>query len=235
MVAPPWIASLPKLSAGPRATFGPKGRPARHRRLPSIPASFPGETAGDPVRALALALRRRCAICGCSLPLGSVWQVWNSSRGEDWPGGVYMSRLGPVHQSCAVYSAMVCPWLQYPTSQTRYDPESGKTKRGEAAIVQFGRYGIFFGNGGTRATWSIGHYDLAEYAPFGASTELESLYTEAVSADVKVIDLSSRLYWGAGDTGRLLECARSDQLSLSRLRASAFTQVNGYNYRLALL
>lgn len=232
---PPWLASLPRLSTGSPQFFGANGRPARYRELPSIPASFPGDTAGDSVRALALAIRRRCAICGCSLPTERVYHLWYQGPSwEEWPGGVWTHYIpGPMHKSCAIYSAMACPWLQYPNSKTKYRQDREKVKRGQAAIVEFGQYGIAFFEKGTHDTWAFGYYDDTEWVRYGTYKELRPWYVEAVAADAKLIDCATRLYW-ADNTG-LTECSRRDKPTLVRLRTSAVTWVNGYGYRLAVL
>jgi hypothetical protein len=69
IVEPPWTVDLPRLDRdGPADREAPAfRRPNHHVRLPSIAASYTGQTGGDEVRAWALALRHRCSlrVCGC--------------------------------------------------------------------------------------------------------------------------------------------------------------------------
>lgn len=239
---PPWTTGLPRLST---AT---KQRPAAHLRLPASLASFPGEVTADPVRGLALGLRRRCASCGCHI-LGGVYNVFVSSpdspdmrHGTAYAGDVYTSNIpGPKHRSCALHAALICPFLRYSISRKRHEPCKG-ARRGNAAVVGFRRFGIAYFTepvGRYPELWTyfhqFGYADMIERIPFGSAKELLPLYEKAVADDAKRIDISTRLHWTDSykDTRDLAQCEQLDRLRLATMQSSALTQINGYGYRLA--
>lgn len=216
IVEPPWTVDLPRLGSGRGLP-----RPRHFQQLPQLPVSFPGDSTGDPARAWALALRRRCAVCGCTIrgPFYSYdYGVAATRRVSEWPGGVFTSRgPGPTHRSCAIYSALVCPFFKYPTSRERR-PDT-HALRGDAAVLVFNGYGEAFFAEPTR--WGTYHTfaysELVERIPFGPSRrDLLPLYNEAVAADAAGIDTSTRLYWGrsAADQQRLIECKEADDVYL---------------------
>jgi hypothetical protein len=216
IVEPPWMADLPRLGAG-------RGfpRPRHFQQLPHLPVSFPGDSTGDPVRAWALALRRRCSVCGCTMR-GPVYAfdygAPTARRVSELRGGIFTSRLpGPAHRSCAIYSALVCPFFKYPTSRRHH---GGSQARGDAVILAFSGCGSAYFAEHTETEWgpySFAYSELVERIEFGASKELRPLYEAAVAADAKVIDISTRLYWGGGlaDQQRLEECNQADNVTIN--------------------
>jgi len=213
---PPWIEALPRLSDRPPRDPGRKWR-GHGELLPCLPCAIPGGTQGDPVRNWALALRRRCSVCGCGMR-GPFCNMTITRRQNEWPGGVYTTTIpGPMHKSCALYSALVCPFFKYPTSRERRSDTHAL--RGDAAVLVFNGYGeAFF----AEPTWwgayhAFAYSELVERIPFGPSRrDLLPLYEAAVVEDAKVIDTSTALYWGrsAADQQRLAECKEADDVYL---------------------
>lgn len=224
---PEWVQALPRMAAHGK----------RFAHLPIPAQCYPCPVTPDPARRLALGLRRRCAICGTKLGTGPVYNIWNSGEDLSWekhPGGVFTNHSpGPMHKSCAVFSALSCPYLRHPTSRARKT-----TPRGEAAVMGFHQYGIAFFTEPTTpfgTLWLWGYTGPAEHTPFVSARELLPAYDQAICADAQVIDLPSRLYWLADNDPRLKACAQSDEVRLKMLRPGALTSVGGYLYRLALL
>jgi hypothetical protein len=85
--------------------------------------------------------------------------------------------------------------------------------------------------------YSFGYYAQAERSPYDSFRDLLPAYEEAIAADAKEIDTSTRLYWtdSASDVQRLEECKKQDDYTIAAKRPGAFTWANGYIYRLALL
>jgi len=224
IVEPPWMVDLPRLGSG-------RGLP-RPRHFQQL--SFPGDSTGDPVRAWALALRRRCAVCGCTIrgPFYSYdYGVAAARRVSEWPGGVFTSRgPGPTHRSCAMYSALVCPFFKYPTSRRH---NRGSEARGDAVILAFAGFGSAYFAELTETEWGpylFAYSELVERIEFGASKVLRPLYEAAVAADAKVIDVSTRLYWGSvpADQQRLMECRQADNVTINlRHQAHAAARIAG--------
>jgi hypothetical protein len=214
IVEPPWTVDLPRLSDRPPHDSGRKWR-GHGELLPCLPCAIPGGTRGDPVRNWALALRRRCSVCGCTMR----GQFCSIMRWQDeLPGGVFTTWIpGPMHRSCALYSALVCPFFKYPTSRERR-PNVPHALRGDAAVLVFNGYGSAYFPEPTR--WGTHHLfayaELVERIPFGNSRDLLPLYNEAVAADAAGIDLGTRLYWGdsPADQQRLKECKEVDDVKI---------------------
>jgi hypothetical protein len=210
---PPWIEALPRLADRPPHD---SGRPWRGHGelLPCLPCAIPGGTRGDPVRNWALALRRRCSVCGCTMngPFCSIMR-WE----DEWESGVFTNWIpGPMHKSCAIYSAVSCPFFRYPTSRERRP--GAHALRGEAKILAFHGYGsAYFAETQRWGTYHLFAYsELVERIPFGNSRDLLPLFNEAVAADAARIDLGTRLYWGdsAADQQRLMECKEVDDAKI---------------------
>lgn len=219
---------------------------AAYSGLPGMAGSAPGNTTGDQVRFMALALRRRCYLCGCLIPRSSpVYNAFSYGDGlnvEKWPGGVYTTQIMTHggHKSCIIYAALVCPFLKY--RQSRQYVRGERVPRGAAEIIGFNKFGIAFFTEtallGASDPHGWAYIDIAEQIPYEtAPKDLPSIYREAVNSEAKVIDKSSRLCWtdSAFDRLRLLECSRVDQVVLATMRTQARTVVGGHTYRLALL
>lgn len=239
---PPWLADLPRF--GPQ-TAHDKPRGQRYQRLPLLASTAPATAAHNSPRSFALAFRRRCLLCGCAVPEGHYWRVLYYSLQErgpvEHPGGVTTAITpGPImHKSCAVYAALVCPFLRYPTSRR---PSLRHVTRGDIEIARYRSYGIaFFGPPAAapytdETPWNSedrwAYVDHIETIRFETWRDLLPLYEQAVAADAKIIDMSTRLFWADGDR-RLDRYIHWDNIQLARLRATAPTQPGGY--RLALL
>jgi hypothetical protein len=216
IVEPPWIEALPRLSDRPPHASGRKWR-GHGELLPCLPCAIPGGTQGDPVRNWALALRRRCSVCGCTMD-GPFCNMTTTRQQTEWPGGVFTTWIpGPMHKSCALYSALVCPFFKYPTSRERRPQHHAL--RGDAAVLGFDGYGQAYFAEPTQ--WGVYHLfayaELVERIPFGHSRrDLLALYDDAVAADAAGIDLGTRLYWGdsPADQQRLMECKEADDVYL---------------------
>lgn len=242
-VEPPWLADLPRLAGvldyDGHPTFH---RPASLQRLPNAAASLPGDTSTCPDRALALAFRRRCPVCGCHMAAGrEVFNVFHASAGNrpvgEHAGGLFtISAPGPMHASCAVYSVLVCPFLKHPTSRGRHRD----AVRGVAAVVAFGKFGVAFYDAAQPPwgrLWRFAHWQQSGAIPFQTHKDLMSMYDGLIAADAEVIDTATRLFWSDNptDTAHLSECARADEARLQELRADASVQVGGYGYKLVPL
>lgn len=234
LTEPPWTRDLPRLE---RDGF---------QRLPSPASSFDSRTYPDPVRSLALGVRRRCSLCGCSIP-DLAWHVLCETPAEHhWelhPGGVYTSPgEGPFHQSCAIFTAASCPFLRHKTSRRKNTIPLGSV-RGDAAIVAFRRYGLAFFSKPWPDDWQRrpgfsplwAYVEPVDTTRYATPKDLASHYYRALSDDAKIIDESTRVYFSHADNARLSECARRDNLVVAAMKVNSFTWVGGHGYRLALL
>jgi hypothetical protein len=197
---PPWTDDLSRM-------------PAPYNLLPNPAANWRHIVMVDPVREKALALRRRCGVCGYVLfrdrpvyrhlppdqpPLGTVFLA---------PG------VSPMHRSCAIYSAIVCPWLKSPRSRGR---RTGLL-RGEMLIAGFQRYGVAMHTPEHPTFLTYGYVDPVEVIACGSDwNDLLPEYEKALT-DEKID--ADRLYWtdGVEDQARLAEYARMDETVLNDL------------------
>jgi hypothetical protein len=165
IVEPPWFRDLPR-----------QAKP--FQRLPTPALSFPGSTAGDNTRSLALAFRRRCSECGCAMPPGPVYRVffsepWAVQEDREHPGGVFTRPApGAMHRSCAFFSAQICPFLRYSTARRR--GVDYKATRGTAEIAGFNQWGLAFFTEETvwGGLWLFGYFDVAERIPYRTPKDL---------------------------------------------------------------
>src|SRR5581483_9936024 len=99
-----------------------------------------------------------------------------------YPGGLFASWVpGPMHRACALYSAVVCPFFRVATARRKASDRDPKPMRGDAAVVGFRHYGIFFTLDAHRIyenanAWLWGYWQCVEWVPFGVSKELLPLY-----------------------------------------------------------
>jgi hypothetical protein len=138
-------------------------------------------------------------------------------RVSEWPGGVFTSRPpGPAHKSCAIYSALVCPFFKYATSRRHH---GGSEARGDGVLLAFAGCGsAYFAEpleGG--ANYAFAYTELEQRIHFEASRDLVALYDDAIALDAKVIDTSTRLYWSdsPADRQRLMECKQADNVTIN--------------------
>lgn len=235
MIEPPPWRELPPLH---------RASAPQYQRLPGRAGSFPGSPTPDLAgRGRALGLRRKCSECGCDMPRNApVWQVFTTGIPHaTYPGLVTRTSPSPMHESCALYTTLTCPFLRYETSRSR--PK--ETNRGAGAIVGFHQYGVFLTcncpGGDCMATrmwvYDWAYFDVAEGHSYRSWKDNLELYEAAVAADAEVIDTSTRLSWSdsSADAESLLGATIADLLALKRLRANASTEIDGHTYRLAVL
>lgn len=239
------MVDLPRLAA--IASDGFK-RPAHHARLPNIATSFPNDSSGDVRRSRALGLRCRCSMCGCAMR-DRFYNVFyyspedDTGQGGAHPGGFFTSQIpGPMHRACALYSVLVCPFLHYASSRTHN--QTPKCRRGDASIVGFQQYGVaYFGSGVSFHRWTDiapqtmwAYANRCEHIQYGSFKEVLPLYDEAVAADARSIDVTTRLHWSGSPAHslHLSQCAQQDQALLANLRSGAFTP-QGCEFRVSLL
>jgi hypothetical protein len=193
---PPWIAELPQDGRG----F-------------YVPAEA-GWQSGEPVfskysveRTVALAMRRACAVCGYLMPKGSL--VYRAFALDD---ALHMRQYerershdtaGPLHKSCILYSAIVCPYLR---TNGRLGKDStinpGGQRGRRAAVMGFQDMGLMmyaerhpFLNRDYPLPM-IAYLELAEDISYREGPELIEHYHAAVEADSQIIDVSEpRLFW----------------------------------------
>jgi hypothetical protein len=136
VTAPPWIADLPTDARGFHTPAGA------------------GWLDGTPIfskfhvdRTVALALRRACAVCGYTMPKGAL-----VSRGFALEDALHIREFerershddaGPLHHSCMLYSAIVCPYLRSngrPAKDSLVNPGAQRGRR--AAVMGFKDMGL---------------------------------------------------------------------------------------------
>ena len=215
---PPWMDYLSRM-------------PAPYNLLPNPAANWRHMVMVDPVRAKAVALRRRCGICGYVLPRNRpVYRHLPS----DLPalGGMFMAPgVSPMHRACAIYAASVCPWLKSPRSRGR----KSVLVRGEMVIAGFERHGVIMQTPEHPTFLTYGYVDPVDVIPCGSGwKDLLPEYEKALT-DAEID--TAPLYWtdGAEDQARLAEDARVDEIMLNELWYAAVPVCFGPLVRLALL
>lgn len=202
---PPWISSLPR----------------DERQFP-VPAEA-GWEGKRPViskvstdRAVLLGTRRGCAVCGHTLPRGSlVYRAWSQVdaaqiRGFERENAFEVS--SPLHKSCILFSAIACPYLRERNARLRKDSEiaPGARRGGRAAVMGFETYSLLIREGSAGPDPSFSYVNLTEDVPYADGEELLGLYEEAMIEDARIIDTSqARHYWTdrQGDQKRLRAAA----------------------------
>jgi hypothetical protein len=191
----------------------------------------------DSARSFALGLRRRCYMCGYPLSTPGYLIVTEGGVADGglshrfYPGGLYAQGLGPIHRSCALYGAIVCPSLRYKKSRRARD----NAKRGRAVLVGFSNYGNLVPPGDEPLCFGFfgvaGEYELTNLA------DTEARYAAAVEADAKLDFMSSpRLYWtdSPDDLQRLGAMLEEDEHHWAATDHSV-TYINGHRYHLHVL
>ncbi|OBE98991.1 hypothetical protein [Mycobacterium sp. 852002-10029_SCH5224772] len=194
---PPWMAGLTSLHH-PRA----KGLDGQQ---PSLAAC--AWVKGKPVFSIdqrklrTLALRRRCWCCGYPLD-GPGYVIVTEPDVTNRYGALHTSGSGPVHRSCALYSAAVCPFLKYGKSRRRV---TGRAQRGALSLNGFRNYAVVFPPD-PRIFMLFGYYNATETVQLTNRAHVADLYEQAVSADAATgFTTTPRLWWtdSPGDLRRL--------------------------------
>ncbi|BCZ24856.1 hypothetical protein MYSE111917_16605 [Mycobacterium senriense] len=229
---PPWTARLPTLD-----DFHGLPAPAGN----SWESGQPVKANGDGARSFVLGARRRCWLCG--YPLGPRVYAIFTETGEHYryPGPLFAG-ANAMHRSCAIYSAVVCPFLRHNISRRRLTDHS---TRGQAFVAGFNGYGLFNPPGHASAPTAsaavlLGYFDLAEELP---ANTCAANYRAAVAADAKLkFTTTPRLYWtdSPEDSRRLNAMYQKDSMH-ARIGLAhsgighgggSLTTVGGYTYRL---
>ncbi|NMM92530.1 hypothetical protein B2J88_51305 [Rhodococcus sp. SRB_17] len=170
-------------------------------------------------------MRRGCAVCGFEMPRGRpAYRAF--AQGDAAAIRGFQRPLAndpdvPMHLSCVLYSAIVCPYLREKTS--RLSPENtinpGRRRGGMAAVLGFEDFGLMVHARPHHFLDSafpsphVGYFSLVEDIPYRDGGELADRYAAAVVSDSEVIDTSvERCFWS--DSGR-------DQRQLDRAIQSA--------------
>lgn len=195
---PPWFDGLPK---DPRGFFV--------LAEAGYVDGQPSFSKFDMDRTVALVMHRACALCG--YPMARGHNVYRAFAQGD-AAVIRMDQrthshdlAGPLHLSCILYSAIVCPFLREKTArmgkESRINPGG---KRGSlAAVMGFGDMGLMIlerlnPNPETRPpNFMTAYLDLQEDIRYRVGHELLDRYHAAVEADREIIDMSHpRMFWG---------------------------------------
>jgi hypothetical protein len=193
---PPWIADLPTDARGFHA-----------------PAEA-GWEAGEPIlskfdnnRTVALALRRACAVCGYSMPKGTLvyrgFGLGDALHIREFERERSHDDAGPLHHSCMLYSAIVCPYLR---TNGRLGKDSlinpGAERGRRAAVMGFKDLGLMVPVLGSRKPHPGGPMPMVSYLQlthdisYKEGAELIQRYEAAVESDAEILDTARpRLYW----------------------------------------
>lgn len=202
---PPWFEGLPKDSRG----FFVLAEAGYLDGKPSF-SKF------DHDRTVALEIHRACAMCGYPLPDGeNVYRAFAQGDAAE----IRMNQrehshdlAGPLHLSCILYSAIVCPFLREKTARMRQDSKINPGgKRGSlAAVMGFRGMGLMVLErmNPDPETWPVNfmtaYLDLDDDIRYRNGSELLVPYQDAVERDSSIIDMTKpRLFWGPDDTNQL--------------------------------
>lgn len=190
----PWIASLPQDQRGfyVLAEAGwEDGKP--------IFSKFSVE------RTVTLAVNRGCSLCGHLMPSGrNVYRAFAQGdaahiRGYEQDHAYDPS--GPLHLSCILYSAIVCPYLREKTARLGKDStvNPGGRRGSLAAVMGFKNYGLMLAVDpppGVQPMPKIGYMGLDEDIRYRDGDELRDQYAAAVLSDQTFIDTNQpRMFW----------------------------------------
>lgn len=167
-------------------------------------------------RMRALALRRRCPICGCALPRNApVYRQFPTSY-EGQTGVFAAPGASPMHRSCALYSVLCCPWLRLPSARGR----KGGLLRGPMVIRGFATFGLMLTERmvtGEEGFLTYAYVETLEVIDSGSGwRDILPAYEQSLADE---IDLRTRLHWDDSpeDEQRLADDARMDLMTLNEL------------------
>ncbi|WP_166906835.1 hypothetical protein [Mycobacterium sp. DL440] len=166
----------------------------------------------DMDRTIALAMHRACALCGYPMPKGhNVYRGFSQGDAAE----IRMNQrehshdlAGPLHLSCALYSAIVCPFLREKTARMGKDSKINPGgKRGSlAAVMGFSDFGLMVlqvPNPDPEAlppNFMTAYLGLQDDIRYRDGQELLERYYAAVESDREIIDMSQpRMFWGPTD------------------------------------
>ncbi|KXF57190.1 hypothetical protein AXA44_30875 [Rhodococcus sp. SC4] len=170
-------------------------------------------------------------MCGYAMPKGSI--VYRAfSQGD----GAVIRRQererasdpsGPLHRSCILYSAMVCPHLREKTARIAKDSDinPGGRRGTRAAVMGFQDFGLLIAAKQHRLLDpavpdpNFIYLALVDDIPYQDGEELLGRYEEAVAADSTIIDTTqSRHYWtdNADDERQLARALKTDAKTFNR-------------------
>lgn len=193
-------------------------------------------------RKVALGMRRGCGVCGYPLAEGKpVYRAF--AQGDAAHMRMYERERshdpsGPLHLSCVLYSAMVCPYLRETKARLSKASEinPGGRRGTRAAVMGFEDYGLMVYRGHHRLldpafpVPMFAYLSLSEDIPYREGAELAERYAAAVAEDALVIDTSRpRLYWRdqPADLANLQGMLRADSEKLNRAEPDYEQQVIG--------
>lgn len=193
----PWIEGLPRDRRGFVV-------PAESAWVDGVPVL--SRTAAD--RNIALVMRRGCAVCGFEMPRGRpVYRAFAQGDAAEIRGKQRLVANDPdvpMHLSCVLYSALVCPYLRERTS--RLGPENtinpGRRRGSLAAVLGFEDFGLMVHARPHPFLDSafplphVAYVGLLEDIRYRDGSELADRYAAAVVSDSEVIDTSvERCFW----------------------------------------
>lgn len=195
---PPWIADLPKDDRG----FHVPAEAGWESRKP-IFSKFSVE------RTITLVARRSCAVCGYEMPVGSLvyrgFALSDAIHMRQYEREASHDNAGPLHKSCMLYSAIVCPYLRTNGRLGKDSVINPGAERGKrAAVMGFRDLGLLIPAGSGQVLSSPGqqrlplvaYLELADDIPYREGAELMDRYLAAVEADAEIIEMSkARLFW----------------------------------------
>lgn len=162
----------------------------------------------DLMRTLGLGVARGCAVCGLPFPNGSLfWRVFTQRDAAlARLDGDHTDDVGvPGHESCMLYSTLVCPFWRMP--QSRLSKESlrapGATRGTKPSLLAY-RHMFFLAEDGKDVVTATPPAFRFLYAAreadlrfTDARDELMDRYSDALNRDGELLDLMSvgRYYW----------------------------------------
>lgn len=177
-------------------------------------------------RKVALGMRRACGVCGFVMPKGRA--VYRAFAQVDAAHIRLHEReqahddSGPLHLSCVLYSAMVCPYLRERTarmSKTGINPGGRRGTR--AAVIGFAGFGLLVPmhmyKSSQPAMPKFAYVQMVEDIPYVDGADLADHYEAAVRSDRNFIDMSvPRMFWTGEEPPDLKRALRADVQAISR-------------------
>ncbi|MBC2644998.1 hypothetical protein [Rhodococcus sp. 3A] len=216
----PWIEDLPRDERGfvvPAEAGWQDGKPI----LSKVSTS----------RKVALGMRRACAVCGYPMPKGTtVYRAFaqaDAAHMRQHERERAQDPSGPLHYSCILYSAMVCPHLREKNARMSKDSDinPGGRRGTLAAIMGFRDFGLMvyaqphqFLDPAVPEPNFI-YLEMLEDITYRDGEELRGRYEDAVDADSVLIDTKrARVFWtdDASDEKALGRALKDDFKALNR-------------------